>query len=293
MAVDIEGLVEKANDAPGEGRGLVGAPHRRLHDDEFVPAEAGDEVGVAHDRAQAIGHRAEQLVALRMAKRVVHLLELVEVDEQDGAALALLMRLHEHAHDLLAEIGAVRQLGERVVTREVPDRGFRRAPLGHILDEDDRTAAFHRLESEGQGAAVLGGRGERRLDAPRQAFLETRGEPAHVGFRHALGARRFVEQRLDRGATMRSVGRGSEETLDAVVRHHEALVRVEHHEAERHVVEGGVETVGEQGHVTRRDQRIEERAPQPRRDRFDAQEERQDDDDEDEPIGRPGHHQRE
>lgn len=92
---------------------------------------------------------------------------------------------------------------------------------------------------------------------------------------------------------MRSVGRGSEETLDAVVRHHEALVRVEHHEAERHVVEGGVETVGEQGHVTRRDQRIEERAPQPRRDRFDAQEERQDDDDEDEPIGGPGHHQRE
>ena len=53
-----------------------------LEHNEFVAAEAGDEILWPQHLAQPVRHRAEQLVAAGMAERVVDLLELVEVDEQ-------------------------------------------------------------------------------------------------------------------------------------------------------------------------------------------------------------------
>ena len=87
MPVDLVGLAERGHDAPGQRRRFVAAGDRRLHDDELVAAEARDDVGRAHQPAQAIGHGAQEHVAARMAERVVDLLELVEVDEHDGARL--------------------------------------------------------------------------------------------------------------------------------------------------------------------------------------------------------------
>ena len=49
----------------------AGCAMRDLHDGELVAAHAGDGVGLAHQRAQPIGHHLQQLVAGRMAERVV------------------------------------------------------------------------------------------------------------------------------------------------------------------------------------------------------------------------------
>ena len=61
----------------------VGRPGAALHDGEFVAAEAGHRVGAAHHALQALGHRAQQRVADRMAERIVDALEAVEIEEHD------------------------------------------------------------------------------------------------------------------------------------------------------------------------------------------------------------------
>ena len=51
---------------------------------ELLPAQAGDDVALADDGAQALGDRAEDLVALAVAVGVVDRLEVVEVERDDG-----------------------------------------------------------------------------------------------------------------------------------------------------------------------------------------------------------------
>ena len=79
-----KGSAQARDDALGQRAGLLGVAQGVLQHHELVAAEAGDDVGAAHGRAQPVGDRAQQLVAAGMAQRVVDLLELVEVDEVDG-----------------------------------------------------------------------------------------------------------------------------------------------------------------------------------------------------------------
>src|ERR1700728_5382531 len=51
-------------------------------DDELVAAVARDDVGVSKRRLEQLGELNESLIARLVAKRVVHGLELVEVEEQ-------------------------------------------------------------------------------------------------------------------------------------------------------------------------------------------------------------------
>ena len=74
-----------AADALDEPRGLVGVGLRREHA-ELVAALADDRVLVAHGRAQRVGDLAQQLVADRVAERVVDGLEAVEVEHEHATA---------------------------------------------------------------------------------------------------------------------------------------------------------------------------------------------------------------
>ncbi len=85
---------------------------------ELVAADARDEVVAAHAGAQARGDHLEQAVAHVVAEPVVHLLEVVEVDEQHGGGLVVAPRVRHGFARALLEHGAVRQPGERVVVRE-------------------------------------------------------------------------------------------------------------------------------------------------------------------------------
>jgi hypothetical protein len=53
------------------------------HDHQLVPGEAGDGVGVAHGLLQALGHLAQQEIARVVPQRIVHLFEVVEIDEEN------------------------------------------------------------------------------------------------------------------------------------------------------------------------------------------------------------------
>ena len=96
--------------------------------------------------AQTIGDRAQQLVAAGMAQRVVDLLELVEIDEQQCRQPAGLMRNRQQAFDLVAEIDPVGQRGQFVIARQMADPRLGVAPLGDVLEQHDGATAGHRLE---------------------------------------------------------------------------------------------------------------------------------------------------
>jgi hypothetical protein len=107
MAVDRIGRVQHVDQTGGEtlDRGVV----RRLagDDGELVAAEPCHEIFMAHGVDEALRDDADQPVADVMAERVVDVLEMVEVDRQDGRMRVIAMGFGEHGGKTFAEIGAV------------------------------------------------------------------------------------------------------------------------------------------------------------------------------------------
>lgn len=56
---------------------------------EFIPALAADRVRVPDARQQASRHRLQQRVGHHMSQPVVHALEPIQAEEQDGKAVAV------------------------------------------------------------------------------------------------------------------------------------------------------------------------------------------------------------
>ncbi len=88
-----------------------------------------------------------------MAERVVDALEAVEVEAEHGEALAAPQAL-QRLLQLLAEQGAVGEVGERVVARKVGDLLLLAAALGDVLVERHPASAFERLGGDGDDAVV-------------------------------------------------------------------------------------------------------------------------------------------
>jgi hypothetical protein len=102
----------------GHQGGLVGVVDVGEYDDKLVPTQARNDVGTAHAAREAVRHLAQQLVTGMVAQRVVHGLEMVQVDEQHGQVAVGLLGLRDLAFELLHQVAAVGQLGECVVQRE-------------------------------------------------------------------------------------------------------------------------------------------------------------------------------
>ena len=99
-------------------------------------------------RAQALGYHLQQLVADRMAERVVDMLEVVEVEDVRGHHLARAWRGQGLLQPLVQQ-HAVGQPGERVVQRQVA------RPVGQVQDMADvlaERAPVERLEQERGGS---------------------------------------------------------------------------------------------------------------------------------------------
>ena len=129
MLVHLAGAGHPVEEPPGHEGGIVG-PGQVLHEDgELVAPDAGHEVGAARPRPQALRHRLQDGVPRRVAQAVVHRLEAVEVDEDEGAARALPPRAGEGALEGVEEEGAVGEAGEAVVAGEPLEVGLRPLPL--------------------------------------------------------------------------------------------------------------------------------------------------------------------
>ncbi len=163
----------------------------------------------------------EQLVARRVAEAVVHGLEVVEVDEEDGEEVPPARSAFDRVRDPLREERAVRETRERVVERLVRELILERAALGDVsrghhdaadvrdaeqvvedaLELDDAC----RPSGAGAGRAASGRRhrahlGEEPAELLGVLVLEELGQPPSDELvlavaEHALDRRRVVADR--------------------------------------------------------------------------------------------------
>ena len=82
----------------------------------------------------------QQLVAGRVAERVVDLLEAVEIDQHQREALAVAALARERVLDAVAQQHAVGEAGERVVMRHVGDLVGAALALGDVGEGAQETA---------------------------------------------------------------------------------------------------------------------------------------------------------
>jgi hypothetical protein len=171
----------------------------------LVPAEEeqGELVAADPERLavlpQPARHLGEYVVALRMAERVVQLLEVVDVEQAHAERQALLLGLADVVGKALVEVAVVAEAGERVGERE---------PHGGELAEDR--------------ALVEGDRGERadeRRREKRRAVPEHRqhqGQRGHDGEGEEGRRDRAREQRHEPLAGPAADHRGHEWDVDRV-----------------------------------------------------------------------------
>ena len=107
----------RTNSIPNSRRhfGCVGRlSDERLDNNKFVTTQTSDHIGSPDTFAQPLSHRLEQLVADRMAKRIIDPFEIVEINEQDGKLLASLRR-QQRLIKLRLEQGAIGKICQHVV----------------------------------------------------------------------------------------------------------------------------------------------------------------------------------
>ncbi len=119
VIVDAIALAQPLDDAAGKRGGVFGRRDVLLEHDELVAAEAGDEILGPQHLAQTIGDGAQQLVAAGVTERVVDLLELIEVDEEQRGEPLGVMRIRQQPLDLVVEADPVGQ--RRESRRNGPD----------------------------------------------------------------------------------------------------------------------------------------------------------------------------
>ena len=117
----------------GVGRLQIGQ-----QDGELVAAHARDRVLLAQRRLQPRGDRFQQLVAGRMAERVVDDLEAIEIEKHHRQRMLHAPRVRERDRQAIAEQPAVRQAGQRIVIGLILDLLLDPLALGDVArDADD------------------------------------------------------------------------------------------------------------------------------------------------------------
>ncbi len=140
LSVDPIGRAERRDDTAGDGlqHRMIGGGGR--DHGEFVAAEPGDHVVGAQRPRQPLRDAADQLVADRMAERVVDVLEVIEIDVEDRGGRASAANLGDCRFQPLAKEDAVRQPAERVMQCEMAQSGLagrdRRRGAAHVAEND-------------------------------------------------------------------------------------------------------------------------------------------------------------
>ena len=144
VVAEAERGTERVEDALRERGRVVNALDVFAEHDELVAAEPRDRVTVAYRRLDSRGGLDQQLVADRVAERVVHGLEAVQVDEQHAERALVPADPRERLVESVGEHHAVRQARERVVQNLVRELSLEVLLVGEIAN-DCRTRWGRRL----------------------------------------------------------------------------------------------------------------------------------------------------
>ncbi len=154
---------------------------------ELVAAEPRNEIVAAHDMRKPQGDIADELVADRMAERVVDVLEMIEVDVEHRHRRAAALDVGDHRLQPLAEEIPVRQAAQRVVQREIAQPVLARGDGGrggaHVTQHEagEQRKARERNADEGNnGTQDLGARLLRQPGNSRDRLIAAVGERVGV-----------------------------------------------------------------------------------------------------------------
>lgn len=127
-----------------EGVGRAQPPPFRClarHDQgELVATEPCDQIALSLGGLDAARGFDQQFVADRMAEIVIHLFEVIEIDEQQANFAATRLCCHQDVRELLIEHGSIGKAGQRVVQRLMLQGYFGALALGYIRDHYRRAA---------------------------------------------------------------------------------------------------------------------------------------------------------
>src|SRR5690606_26847269 len=125
LAMRLEWLADRAQQPVRETRGLVGelAHVRRARDEdgELVAGEPAGDGAFVELRLDPAGKDLEALIADRVTERIVDILETVDVEVEQGDVLLRTLCPSDCLLEQVLELHAVRDLGQRIDTCEVPD----------------------------------------------------------------------------------------------------------------------------------------------------------------------------
>ncbi len=118
LIVDIDRLADRSDQPGAEIAGLRTIPGIDLKDGEFVTADTGDKLVGPQVAFDSGGDFPQQSVADGVAKRVIDVFEVVQVDVEQGELLIEPAGLLDGEGEALVEQGAVRQRGQRIMAGE-------------------------------------------------------------------------------------------------------------------------------------------------------------------------------
>jgi len=135
---------------------LLPRPEVLEHDDELVATQTGDGIALANTVAQPPGNLLQEEIPLFVAERVVERLEVVEVDEQQGALpTAAGTGRHGNAQAVVQQ-APVRKAGQRIVEGQLLDLLLRRLAQRDVREHrnvvgDPALAVAHRRDRQPLG----------------------------------------------------------------------------------------------------------------------------------------------
>ena len=191
LVLEPERLDHRGHDPPRGRRDVARLARPLLEHRELVPAQPGDEVALADHAPDPPRHLPQQLVPGRVAVRVVHRLEPVEVEDQQRQTGRPVLRRDDEPGQPLRQQRAVRQAGERVVLGLVTER-LGALALGEVDQHelDGGRVARHR---DGAGVDQQLGPVEppaadlhRRRTAGCGRLLDRGPQPSGIARRHEL-----------------------------------------------------------------------------------------------------------
>ena len=140
-AADRNGLGGAANNLFAAALNVPCGLEFAHHNDELVSAHTCDGVGFANAREQALPHGREEDVTIGMAKRVVDLFKVVDVNEEDRNSLAVILRAEDRLAETLVEQRAIGEAGQVIMMCEIADVIGASTVLGNVAAGNGDTVA--------------------------------------------------------------------------------------------------------------------------------------------------------
>ena len=233
LAVNDERVPDLGDHLLGEHRRLLRVPElaEHLDDEVLVAAEAGHRVRLPHASLELCRRGDEQGVALGVAERVVDVLEVVEVEQQDGQCPAGAARESDRLREPVVEQAAAGQAGQRVAQPQVARELLGRPTQSDILDrQQDQWRVIETTGIEQHDAPPDPPEVSLDLEALEGGFLEQHLRQQAVQLRDVpLALGELVERAADRGLRL-----GLEGSVERRIRGPHPQLRVEDEEGLAH-----------------------------------------------------------